>query len=176
MFVSFCGSTQLLFPRLEKVSPTRYTEEGNVCMAYTFCGVWRLLVNMREWISSISMVGCHTGESVLALQVKTWKRKSVWRWSIYRKYVSWNRLQKPGTKFKWGRSFKHWSPDFPGQWFPETEYLRASAIFVSGTSGIPPNLNYTSVSPIYQTKKIDGALCVRHFFSWRGYDVALQSR
>ena len=32
--------------------------------------------------------------------------------------------------------------------FPETEYLRASAIFVSGTSDIPPNLNYRSVSPI----------------------------
>ena len=36
----------------------------------------------------------------------------------------------------------------PGQWFPETEYLRTSAIFVVGTSGIPPNLNYRSVSPI----------------------------
>ena len=36
----------------------------------------------------------------------------------------------------------------PGQWFPETEYLCASAIFVVGRSGIPPNLNYRSVSPI----------------------------
>ena len=36
----------------------------------------------------------------------------------------------------------------PGQWFPETEYLRTSAIFVVETSGIPPNLNYRSVSPI----------------------------
>ena len=88
----------------------------------------------------------HTGESVLALQVKMWKND--WRRSIYRKYVSCNRLQKCGTKFWWGRSFKHWSRSSPGQWFTETEYLRASAIFVSGTSGIPPNLNYRSVSPI----------------------------
>ena len=36
----------------------------------------------------------------------------------------------------------------PGQWFPETEYLLASAIFVVGTSGTPPNSNYRSVSPI----------------------------
>ena len=32
-----------------------------------------------------------------------------------------------------------------GQWFPETDYLCASAIFVVGTSGIPPKLNYRSV-------------------------------
>ena len=36
----------------------------------------------------------------------------------------------------------------PGQWFPESEYLRAVAISVVGTSGTPPNLNYRSVSPI----------------------------
>ena len=76
------------------------------------------------------------------------KRKSVRRRSIYRKYVSWSRLQKCGTKFKWGRSLKHWPRGSPGQWVPETEYLRASAIFVSGTSGITPILNYRSVSPI----------------------------
>ena len=57
--------------------------------------------------------------------------------------------KKRGTKFKWGRSFKHWSRGFPGQWFTETGYLRTSAIFVSGTSGIPPILNYRSVCPIY---------------------------
>ena len=41
----------------------------------------------------------------------------------------------------------------PGQWFPETEYFLASAIFVMGTSGIPSNLNYLSVSPILFTHK-----------------------
>ena len=61
------------------------------------------------------------------------KRKSVWRQRIYRKYVSWNQFQKTRDEI---------------QWFPKTEYLRASAIFVVGTSGIPPNLNYRSVSPI----------------------------
>ena len=36
----------------------------------------------------------------------------------------------------------------PGHWFPETDYLCASAIFDVGTSDIPPNLNYRSVSPM----------------------------
>ena len=76
------------------------------------------------------------------------KRKSVGRRSIYRKYVSWSRLQKRGTKLKYGRSFKHWPRGSPGQWVPETECLRASVIFVSGTSGITSILNYRSVSPI----------------------------
>ena len=76
------------------------------------------------------------------------KRKSVRRRSIYRKYVSWSRLQKRGTKLKCGRSFEHWPRGSPGQWVPETEGLCASAIFVSGTSGITSILNYRSVSPI----------------------------
>ena len=50
----------------------------------------------------------------------------------------------------------------PGQWFPKTEYLPASAIFVVGTSGILPNLNYRSVSPIdvsdHRVKLIDVAV------------------
>ena len=75
------------------------------------------------------------------------EKESVWRRSIYRKYVSLSRLPKRGTKFKWGRSFTHWSLASPGQWFPATDCLCASAIFVVGTSSIPPNLNYRSVSP-----------------------------
>ena len=146
MFVSFCGSTELLFSRLEKVSQTRYTEERNVCMAYTFCGVWRLLVNEREWLYSLWK--SHWRESVSPASENGKRKKSVWRRSISRKYVSWSQLQKRGTKFKWGRSFKHWPRGSPGQWFPETDCLCASAIFVSGTSGIPPILNYRSVSPI----------------------------
>ena len=42
----------------------------------------------------------------------------------------------------------NWSRGSPGQWFPETEYLCASAIFIVGTSGIPPNLSYRSVGLI----------------------------
>ena len=82
------------------------------------------------------------------------KRKSVWRRSIYRKYVSGSRLQKCGTKFKWGRRCKHWSCGSPGQRSLEIEYLRASAIFVSGTSGMPPILNHRSVSPITASENI----------------------
>ena len=76
------------------------------------------------------------------------KRKSVWRQSIYRKYVSWGRLQTRGMKFKWERSFKHWPHSSPCQWVPEIDCLCASAIFVSGTSGIMPILYHRSVSPI----------------------------
>ena len=92
------------------------------------------------WIreSDCILSGSHPGERVLALQVKMWKRESVGRRSIYRKYTSWSWLQKRGTKFEWGRTFKHWSRGSHGQWFPETEYLRESAIFFSGTSGILP--------------------------------------
>ena len=100
------------------------------------------------WESDSILSGSYTGESVLALQVRMGKKDSVWRRSIYRKYVSWGRLQTRRTKLKHGRIFKHWPRGSPGQWFPETEYLRASAIFVSGTSGITPSLNYRSVSPI----------------------------
>ena len=64
LFVSFCGSTKFQLSKLEKVSPTKYNEEKNVCMAYTFCGGWQLLVEMREWYI---LSGSHTGESVLAL-------------------------------------------------------------------------------------------------------------
>ena len=129
-------------------SLTDKVSRGKECLhglyiLWRFDGCW--------WIceSDSILSGSHTGESVLALQVEMWnKRKSVWRRTIYRKYVSWGRLQKRGTKFKRGQSFKHWPRGSPGQWFPETECLRASAIFVSGTSGITPILNYRSVNPI----------------------------
>ena len=72
------------------------------------------------------------------------KRKSVWRRRIYRKYVSWNRLQKTQDEIYADVDLSR-SRGSPGQWFPETDYLCASAIFVVGTSGIPPKLNYRSV-------------------------------
>ena len=106
-----------------------------------FDGSWRI------WESDRILSGSHIEENVSPASENVKKRKSVWRRSIYRKYVSWSRLQKRGTKFKGGRSFKHWPRGSPVQWFPETEYLRASAVFVTETSGIPPNLNYRSVSP-----------------------------
>ena len=72
------------------------------------------------------------------------KRKSVWRRRIYRKYVSWNRLQKTQDEIYTDVVLRR-SRGSPGQWFPETEYVCASAIFVVGTSGIPPKSNYKSV-------------------------------
>ena len=87
----------------------------------------------------------HTGESVLPLRRNSVKkRKSVWRRRIYRKYVSWNRLQKTQDEI-YADVVLSRSRGSPGQWFPETEYLCASTIFVVGTSGIPPKLNYRSV-------------------------------
>ena len=146
LFVSFCGSTKFLFSRLEKVSPTKYNEERNVCMAYIF--LWRLTaVSWNERVIVFSLE--------VKLERVCWpckwnceKRKSFGRRSIYRKYVSWSRLQKRGTKLKCGRSFKHWPYDSPCQWVPKTECLRVSTIFVSGTSGITSILNYRRVSPI----------------------------
>ena len=146
MFVSFCDSTQLLFSRLEKVSKTRYTEERNVCMAYTnmvFDGCWKI------WESDSILSGSHTGESVLALQVKMWKRERVFEDEVSIENTCLGvGSKKRGMKFKWGRSFKHWLRGSPGQWFPGTGCLCVPAIFVSGTSGIPPILNYRSLSPI----------------------------
>ena len=105
-----------------------------------FDGCWWI------WESDSILSGSHTGESVLALQVKMWKRERVFEDEVLIENTCLGiGSKKRRTKFKWGRSFKHWSRGSPGQWFPETEYLRASAIFVSGTSGIPPILNCRSV-------------------------------
>ena len=72
-------------------------------------------------------------------------RKNVWKRRIYTKYVSWNRLQKNAGRDLNAGVVLSKSRGSPGQWFPETEYLCASSIFVVGTSGIPPKLNYRSV-------------------------------
>ena len=107
------------------------------------------------WDSDRILSGSHTGESVLAFQVKMWKRERVFKDEVFIENTCLGvGSRKRRTKFKWGRSFKHWSRGSSGHWFPETEYLCASAIFVSETSGIPPILNYRSVSPIKQTIRI----------------------
>ena len=92
------------------------------------------------WIRRVS----HWRECVSASMEIGKKRKSVWRRRIYRKYVSWNRLQKTQDEI-YADVVLSRSRCSPGQWFPETDYLCASAIFVVGTSGIPPKLNYRSV-------------------------------
>ena len=53
-----------------------------------------------------------------------------------------------GRNWSGGRSFRHEPRGSPGQWIPETDCSRASAIFVSGRSGITVILRYRSVSPI----------------------------
>ena len=100
-------------------------------LAFHFC--W--------WIRRVS----HWRECVSALQWKLGKkRKTVWRRRICRKYVSWNRFQRTQDEIYADIVLRR-SRGSPSQWFPETEYLCASAIFVVGTSGIPPKLNYRSV-------------------------------
>ena len=123
--------------------------------------VWEV----REWLRDIYILWRYTAVSwnerviVFSLEVtlervcwlSKWnvkKRKSVGRRSIYRKYVSWSRLQKREMKLKCGRIFKHWPRSSSGQWVLETECLLASAIFSPGTSGITSILNHRSVSPI----------------------------
>ena len=108
-----------------------------------FDGCWWI------WESDSILYESNIGVSVLALQVKMWKRERVFEDEVFIENTCLGiRSKKRGTKFIWGRSFKHWSCGSPSEPFPETEYLRASAIFVSGTSGIPPISNYWSVSPI----------------------------
>ena len=92
------------------------------------------------WIRRMS----HWRESASATMEIGKKRKGVGRRCIYRKYVSWNRLQKTQEEI-YADVVLSRSRGSPGQWFPETEYLCASAIFVVGTSDIPPKLNYRSV-------------------------------
>ena len=59
----------------------------------------------------------------------------------------WVGSKNAGRNCSGGRSFEHWPRGSPGQWVPETDCFRASAIFVSVTSGITPILNNWSVSP-----------------------------
>ena len=46
----------------------------------------------------------------------------------------------------------------PGQWFPETDYLCVSAIFVVETSGIPPKINYRSVKSYNPVRHFPGQI------------------
>ena len=107
-----------------------------------FDGCWWI------WESDSILSGSHTGESVLALQVKMWKRGRVFEDEVFieNTYLGIG-SKKRRTKFRRGRSFKHWSRGSPGQWFSENIYVHPPSFF-QGTSGIPPILNYKSVSPI----------------------------
>ena len=64
----------------------------------------------------------HWRECVSAAMEIGQKRKSVWRRRIYRKYVSWNRLQKTRVEIYADVVLRR-SRGSPGQWFPETENM-----------------------------------------------------
>ena len=109
---------------------TRYTEERNVCMACAFCGVWRLLVNMRESDGILSR--SHTWESVLALQVKQWKRESVLEDEVFieNTCLGGGSKKKRGTKFKWGRSLNTDHVVLLANGFPRNiVYVRPPSLF-----------------------------------------------
>ena len=146
LFVSFCGSTKFQLFLKSKRSHRKGVIIKRMIAWHTFS--WRLNAvsgNERVIVFSLEV----TLERVCwSCKWNVKKRKSVGRQSIYRKYVLWSRLQKRGMKLQCGRSFKHWLRGSPGQWVPETECLRVSSIFVSGTSSITYILNYRSVSPI----------------------------
>ena len=76
------------------------------------------------WESDCILSGNHTGESVLPLQIKIWKRERVLE------YVSWGRLQKRGTKFKWGRSLSTDHVVLLANGFPRLNvYVRSPSLF-----------------------------------------------
>ena len=108
-----------------------------------FDGCWWI------WVSdSILSIG-HTGESVLALQVKLWKRGRVFEDEVFID----NTCLGVGSKNA-GRNSNEdvvLNTDhvvFLANDFPRLiVYVRPPSLF-SGTRGIPPILNYRSVSPI----------------------------
>ena len=60
------------------------------------------------WESDSILPGSHTGESVLALQVKMWKRKRVFEDEVFIENTCLGiGSKKHRMKFKWGCSFKH---------------------------------------------------------------------
>ena len=66
-----------------------------------FDGCWWI------WVSDSILSGSHTGESVLTLQVKMWKRESVFEDEVFIENTCLGvGSKKRRTKFKRGRSFK----------------------------------------------------------------------
>ena len=106
---------------------------------------------LKKWMSAIPIhvvtiwrLLSHTGGSVLPLRRKWVKeRKSVWRRHIYRRYESWKWLQTQDKIYK-QTEFYAGHVVLLANGFPRLN-MCASTIFVVGTSGIPPKLNYSSV-------------------------------
>ena len=106
-----------------------------------------LIVNVYECLRGQSMmcylmsVKSHWRACVAAAKKLCEKRKSVWKRRIYRKYASWKGLQTQDENLRADVVLRR-SRGSSG--FPRLN-MCASAIFVVGTSGIPPILNYRSV-------------------------------
>ena len=78
-----------------------------------------------------------------------WKERGCWKMSVFiANFCHGVGSKNGGRNWSGGRSFEHWPRGSPGQRVPETDFLRASAIFVSGTRGITATLKYRRVSPI----------------------------
>ena len=107
-----------------------YIEEMNVCEAHPCC-------------CYLTSVESHWRKCVAAAKKLCKKRKSVWRRRIYRKYVSWKWLRTQDEIYA-RALFYVGHVVLLANGFPRLN-MCASAIFVVGTSGIPPKLNYRSV-------------------------------
>ena len=101
-----------------------------VCEGHPCCAIWRLL--------------SHTGVSVLPLRRNCVKRERMFEDDIFIENTCLGSGSKRRTKFTRWRSFKQvtW---FSWPMFSPRLNMCASTIFVVGTSGIPPKLNYRSV-------------------------------
>ena len=130
-----------------------YIEEMNVCEAHTCC-------------CYSTSVESHWRECVAAAKNLCKKRKSVWRWRINRKYVSWKWLQTQDEIYV-QTYFYACHVVLLANGFPRLN-MCVSAIFVLGTSGLPPKLNYRSVKSY---KLFPSIICTTH--STRGFHLKL---
>ena len=98
-----------------------------------FCGGWWLLVEMREWYVFSLEVTLERVCWPCKWNVK--KRKSAWRRSIYRKYLSRSSSKNAGWNSNVDVVLQHWPRGYPGQWFSETEYLTCVRHLCFGNKG-----------------------------------------
>ena len=116
-------------------------------MAYTF--LWRYTA--VSWSERVRVFSLEVTPERVCWPCK-WKRekkRECWKMSVFIENSCHGVGSKnAGRNWSGGCSFEHWPCGSPGQWVPETNCLRASAIFVTGTSGITTIQKYRSVSPI----------------------------
>ena len=108
----------------------------NVCEAYPFFWLFYFCWWIREshWRDCVSA----------AIEIRK-KRERVFEDDVFKIRVLESASKKNAGRNSNADVVLRRSRGSPGHWFPETDYLCASAIFVVGTSGIPLKLNYRSV-------------------------------